>query len=496
MYVRKFEADSLDEALKAIKRELGPDAIILKTVTNKGIKGAFKKNRIEITAAISEKNYTKKARVDNSLDDNNRDKFYEGSSNYISSMIDSHSDNRDEERSNPVSYGNVGLNRSVKNISDKVKNSLDDFLSGGDESADNQNFAVNSRNKYQEQYLEQQPRQVFVGENEVADHFYPEKEEFNDEDFYQSTHTSHDKNPRMNRMEPSENSEKNTEEISLQRRKIDDLEKKLYELTKNVQRIERPEPAGILQLRTTLRSLDINEITVGEIIKKAVFELSEDDIQDMDTVFEFALREMLDRIYVEMPRFSNLEGSQEPFVTVLLSENSCGQSSMLYKLGALKEDSVLIKYQPGKDNDFTEKVFGLNVVKVNTIPEIISQIRKSIEVGKSVFVDYRNYKTEINDTKKFIDGLKRSFGKVEVMICLSSIHSEIYNRKVISTYQNMSDGLIMTHLDECLNYGAIFNICEEYPKLPLKFFGTGDVVPEDIEAATGERILAGMFKLN
>ena len=41
MYVRKFEADSLDEALKTIKRDLGPDAIILKTVTNKGLKGAF-----------------------------------------------------------------------------------------------------------------------------------------------------------------------------------------------------------------------------------------------------------------------------------------------------------------------------------------------------------------------------------------------------------------------------------------------------------------------
>ena len=60
MYVRKFEADTIEEALKDIKRELGPDAIILKTLTNKGLKGAFKKKRIEITAAISEKTYTKK----------------------------------------------------------------------------------------------------------------------------------------------------------------------------------------------------------------------------------------------------------------------------------------------------------------------------------------------------------------------------------------------------------------------------------------------------
>ena len=54
MYVRKFEADTIEEALKDIKRELGPDAVILKTITNKGLKGAFKKNKIERIAS----NYT------------------------------------------------------------------------------------------------------------------------------------------------------------------------------------------------------------------------------------------------------------------------------------------------------------------------------------------------------------------------------------------------------------------------------------------------------
>ena len=48
MFVRKFEADTLEEALKSIKKELGPDAIILKTITNKGIKGAFKSKKIDM----------------------------------------------------------------------------------------------------------------------------------------------------------------------------------------------------------------------------------------------------------------------------------------------------------------------------------------------------------------------------------------------------------------------------------------------------------------
>ena len=60
MHVRKFQGETIEETLKTIKKELGPDAIILKTTTNKGIKGAFKKNRVEVTAAILKKNYLKK----------------------------------------------------------------------------------------------------------------------------------------------------------------------------------------------------------------------------------------------------------------------------------------------------------------------------------------------------------------------------------------------------------------------------------------------------
>lgn len=48
MFVKKFEADTLEEALKAVKLELGPDAIILKTITNNGLKGAFKKRGLKL----------------------------------------------------------------------------------------------------------------------------------------------------------------------------------------------------------------------------------------------------------------------------------------------------------------------------------------------------------------------------------------------------------------------------------------------------------------
>ena len=87
MYVEKFAADSLDQALRKIKSKLGPDAVILKTVTNKGLMGALKKNKIEITAAISEASYHKKAQVDQALGKKLKQQFYQAPSSHVSQMI-------------------------------------------------------------------------------------------------------------------------------------------------------------------------------------------------------------------------------------------------------------------------------------------------------------------------------------------------------------------------------------------------------------------------
>jgi len=75
MYVQKFEADSLDEALKTIKRELGPDAIILSAKdigTRFGIGG---QNSVEVTAAVSETTLRKKHLAERKMNETDKKKF-------------------------------------------------------------------------------------------------------------------------------------------------------------------------------------------------------------------------------------------------------------------------------------------------------------------------------------------------------------------------------------------------------------------------------------
>ncbi|MBT3585237.1 MAG: hypothetical protein HN509_10030 [Halobacteriovoraceae bacterium] len=471
MYVRKFEAENLDDALKEIKREMGPDAIILKTITNKGLKGAFKKNKIEITAAISEKNYTKKARVDKVLDDDQKSEFYAGSSNYISNMIDEHSGNNDSDQLYQVNnpgYGSLGLNKSVntvKKIGEKIKTGLDDFL--------------NTTSSIEPDSQLETGLDSFIT-NEELEEFAPT----------QITHAPIHLDPVVEQPQVAAPPSRQDDE------KINELERKIYELTKSLERIQSKEPIGVATLGATLRSHGIDESYIQEICKKAMFELSEEERTNTDLVFEFALREMLKVIEIDMPLFSTIDCEETPVITVLLSETSTGQTNLSQKIGALKKEAVIIRTGTADSQpNFAEQLLDVKVVFANSVPEIVSECRKAIEKGLSVFIDYKNVQAEENQAKKFIDGLRRAFDKVEVLVTLSAIHSEGYNKKVITRYLPMLDGAVVSHLDICLDFGALFNISFISKGIPFKFFGTGKIIPEDIESATAERVLAGIFNL-
>ncbi len=489
MYVRKFEGDSLEETLGVIKKELGPDAIILKTVTNKGLKGAFKKKKIEITAAISEKNYSKKAKVDNVLSTDQKDKFYQNNSSYISSMINN-TENNNHEQKRAGGYGQVGLNRSVqaKNVSENevVNNtsrqsgsSLDDFLAASPKRAQTED----SFEQTIEESIEEFDREHHV--DDVQDNLYRE-----------SVTVSSSRVSDEDRVELNSGLEK---VVQLQKEKIDVLEKQIYELTQSFNDLDRPKARGVTDLVSILRSLDIEEKYIQSLVKKVNFGLSGSELENSDIVLELALKEMLNEIQIGKSLFSKVDNSETATVTVVISDTTSGQSSMLRKIASLQEGSIIIRNkgdQSFKDNKvFSEKFFDIKTLTLDTVSEIVQETRKNIESHNNVFIDYKAGKQEVNDIKNFVDGLRRSFENVEVLVCLSSINTELYNKKVLNRYSQIANGIVVTHLDQCLNYGALFNVSINYPDLPYHFFGTGDIVPDDLEGATAERILAGIFQL-
>ena len=434
MYIEKFKSDTLDQALKDIKLKLGPDAIILKTVSNKGLSGALRKSKIEVTAAISEEEYNKKKSVDKALGDNHKEKFYQSSSNHISKMIKNYS-----EKNN--SYGKVALNQTVKKVDSKPSNvGLDQFLANGRESEYKPSSVENKSEGHEEEIIDYKSLQ------------YVER--------------------------------------------IDLLEKKVFDLAEMVENFSKPEPKSMRKIKTTLQSFGLNESFITKVLGKAAFEMTQEELDCEHNIFEVVLREMSEVINIDLPLFSNTK-NENPTITFLLSEDSTGQSSTSYKLSALKENSVLVRYLGYvKDYSLSKKIFGIEEVSVKSMPEIVAECRKGIKDKKSVFVDYKIEKSHCDEVKGFIKGLRRSFSDIEILTCLSTTCSEGYNRKLLSRYRDLLDGIIFTKLDLCLDFGSLFNLHIDFNEIPLKMFTTGCVIPDDLETATKERLLNGMFKFD
>lgn len=75
MRVKKFEAKTMKDALKMVKSELGPDAVILGARENKKSFGLGGETSFEVTAAVSDITLQKKRFVESRMRPDDREKF-------------------------------------------------------------------------------------------------------------------------------------------------------------------------------------------------------------------------------------------------------------------------------------------------------------------------------------------------------------------------------------------------------------------------------------
>ena len=426
--------------------------------------------------------------MDHVLTPKQQEQFYREPATDINKSLNAYSSN--SPAANSAGYGSMGLNKVVNSVtkaSSKIKSGLDDFLSV-EENYEEEVVAGYDTMGSEGSFHQSNLINEYLTEPEVQEVAAPVQRQAEYRETAPVSSAS------------TEIALELRQQLKSQQNQIELLEKKLLELTQNVtvQETHHDDHRGIKELRTTLKTLDLSDKIVSDIIKKAKFELTREDLDESDIVYEFALREINNAIAVDMPLFSRADSQDKPVVSVLLSEASCGQSSMALKLAVLQEDVKVIRFRKqANDNagaDFTSQVFNLDISAVDSLAHLMSEARKAIAEKKSIILDIKTNENDRDESRKIIDTLKRSFEQVEFLVTLSAINSEMYNRKILSKYKDFANGVIISYMDQCLNYGSLLNVHYANSNIPMKFFGTGATVPDDIEAATSERILAGMFE--
>ena len=90
----------------------------------------------------------------------------------------------------------------------------------------------------------------------------------------------------------------------------------------------------------------------------------------------------------------------------------------------------------------------------------------------------------------------RAVGDVEPHLILSATTRGAEARDILERFRAVPiHSLILSKLDETVSFGSLLGFLEE-AGLPLSYFTIGQKVPEDIEAATPERVADMILKLS
>ncbi len=272
-----------------------------------------------------------------------------------------------------------------------------------------------------------------------------------------------------------------------------DLEKLVNELSLEIKE-SKEKKSSIYKIRKILKSFDLSEDLISHVLKKASFELNSDELKNEEVIYELVLREISRSILVSHSCFTKLENKFKSVITILCSPRSSGQSSMTKKLASLSESAEIICFRSCDEQNFSNSMLELDVHNVHTLHDLIAKLNRLTHKNRHVFIDLNTNNYPEDHTKKIIHSIKKNFKRVEVLLSLSAIHSELYNKRISQIYKDIADGAVVSHLDLSLNLSALVNV-QFFNKLPYKFFGTGPVIPKDLEEASREKIISHILSL-
>lgn len=377
MQIKKFEAPTMQEALDTIKKDLGPDAIILRTRKNRGGLGLFSKESVEVTVAISDRFPNKKR--------------------------------------NPQTSERVELSQS------------------------------------------------HTKDSQVAQSRYID---------IQDTQREIDLAGTVAMLERSD--------------------------------LMRPEFQELFE-QLVINGVD-RRLSFG-LIKKAAFQLGPEIPMSLDRLIDQVAHEIIATTQVVSPWagvHSREDDRSSPAVVAMIGPTGVGKTTTIAKIAS--DASLRRKLKVGLVNLDSYKVSSFD--QLGTYARILNLPFRSVVSVDDLKVALKDFQgmdlilvdttgrsprdaellREMQETLQLVPGVHSN-----LVVSATTRDSEL--RDVMTRFSIFEPhGVIVSKLDEAMLYGCIYNISQK-SKLPLVCFTTGQNVPEDIEEATAERVVALILDL-
>lgn len=132
MQVRKFEARTMKDALEMVKKQLGPDAIILAAKDNSNKYGLVGESSFEITAAVSEETLHKKKFVESRMAENDKQQFQNSSARTQKEIISKFVTRHTTPVTKPVTTQKyIDINDEKNAAEERIKNAVQRAFDAG-----------------------------------------------------------------------------------------------------------------------------------------------------------------------------------------------------------------------------------------------------------------------------------------------------------------------------------------------------------------------------
>jgi flagellar biosynthesis protein FlhF len=464
MQVKKFEAPTLQEALDTVKRELGPEAIILQTKKYKRGFGLMSKPSVEVTAAISERSLHKKGFVEARLPAQSREQLNKLSADRQVDFYDKYAESKIRKSPQSAASADTGT---------KTKITATRYIDIDEDQIPAPQIQRSSA-----------PRSPSVGAVTAGRHSVATQTGMSVE-----------------------------EEIRHLKRMIEEMKNTQDETTfgTGAEAMVVQSRMSTPALQSAFEQLVINGVEkryAFDLVKRVSFELGEmgeEHTRNPEAVVDVLATEIMRNIEVSAP-LSGLspQTGNGPQIVALVGPTGVGKTTTVAKIAS---EAILKKnLKVGLINLDSYKVAAFD--QLGTYARILNVPFRSAgnrEDLQAAIQDFHTLDLILIDTTGRSQKDPGSLGEMqkllqsvpgirtEIVLSVTTRDTELYDMTNRFAIFN-PEGIIISKLDEGSIYGAIFNISQK-AKLPLVYFTTGQRVPEDIEDATRERLAALILDL-
>lgn len=468
MQVKKFEAPTIQEALDAVKRELGPEAIILATKKHKKGFGLMSKASVEITAAVSERSIQKKQYTDVRLPEPTREAVQKLPAARQADVYDR------------------ALERTVGQTRDQVS------LRG--------KAPAKPKGLTATRYID-----IEDDAGEQARHF---------KQVTQPPAVAKQKAPAgATATGPASALQ---DEVKHLKRMIEDLkvaqDTHLGLTGSGAQALMANSSLGSPALQDAFEHLLVNGIDKRyalQMMRAVAFEVGATAVKNPDAVMDELASELVKATHVFAPLRglrpnSSETGDGRPTVWALVGPTGVGKTTTLAKLASLAKLNQklrvgLINLDSYKINAFEQlatyaKILGVPFRSAGGLDDLKVALEdfKALDL---ILIDTTGRSPKDPESIAELQSLLKSIADVKTALVVSATTRDTEVYELTRRFGALApQGIIVSKLDEATVFGSLFNV-SAHAKLPLMYFTTGQRVPEDLEEASPERVAALVLDL-